>query len=82
MKARITEVIFLSPAVGKYGKYYTFKIGYDNKQAYFTSKLRQQLDFTAGKVCEFTEEKKKSKKGNPYIVITRIIKPISVTQVH
>lgn len=81
MKALITEVIFLSPAIGKHGIYYTFKIRYNNKEAYFLSKSRNQRDLIEGKECEFTEENKNSSEGNPYIVIARIDKPVNSRQI-
>ena len=80
MIALITEVAFLSPAIGKYGKYYTFKIKYNGREAFFTSQLEDQRYFVSGKRSEFIEYPKVSKNGNKYLIVKRIEKTISVTQ--
>ena len=69
MKAKITKVTFKKESDGKFGKQYSFEIEYDGKKAYYTSKSRDQKKFIEGQECEFNEEKRKSKAGNPYLVV-------------
>ena len=72
MKAKITKVTFNDEREGKFGKQYNFFIEYDGKKAYYTSKSKDQKKFIEGQECEFNEEKRKSKSGNPYLVVKPI----------
>jgi len=72
MKAIITKVTYKDERDGKFGKMYNFQIEYDNKTAYYTSKSKEQKKFIEGQECEFTEEKRTSKKGTDYFVVKPI----------
>ena len=72
MRAKITKVTFNDERDGKFGKQYNFFIEYDGKKAYYTAKSKDQKKFIEGQECEFNEEKRTSKTGNPYL----IVKPI------
>lgn len=75
MKAIITSIKFLKEQDGKYGKEYNFSVQYDNKTAYYTSKVNPQNKFTEGAENEFTEVESVSKKtGNKYFTIKPIQK--------
>ena len=72
MKAIIKKIDFLEEKDGNFGKQYNFRVSYDDKSAYYTSKQKEQQKFIVGEEAEFTEEKRSSKNGNDYY----IIKPI------
>ena len=72
MKAKITKVTFKEERNGKFGMQYNFEIEYDGKKAYYTSKSKDQKKFIQGQECEFDEEKRTSKAGNPYLVVKPI----------
>jgi len=76
MKELIQEVKFTKEGENKFGKYYTFIVKYDGKQAYYNSKSKDQKKFIAGQEAEFTEEEKTytNKQGNPGSYF--IVKPI------
>jgi hypothetical protein len=67
MKAIIKEVIFSKEGENKFGKFYSFKVKYDEKLAFYNSKDKDQKKFIAGQEAEFTEEEKiyKDNNGNP-----------------
>jgi len=77
MKAKIIEVTFSKEGENKFGKFYSFKVKYDEKVAFYNSKDKDQKKFIAGQEAEFTEEEKSytDKNGNPQTFW--IIKPIS-----
>jgi len=68
MKALITDVTFMKEYDSKFGKLYSFKVTYDGRSAYYSSKSKDQTKFVAGQEAEFTEETKTSQNGT-YIVI-------------
>ena len=68
MKALITNVTFTKEYDSKFGKLYSFKIEYDGRSAYYSSKSKEQTKFVAGQESEFTEETKTSQNGT-YLVI-------------
>lgn len=68
MKALITDVQFQKEYDSKFGKLYSFKVSYDGKTAYYSSKSKDQTKFIAGKEAEFTEEAKTTNNGT-YLVI-------------
>jgi hypothetical protein len=76
MKAKIIEVTFSKEGENKFGKFYSFKVKYDEKLAFYNSKYKDQKNFIAGQDAEFTEEQKTftDKNGNP--ASYWIIKPI------
>jgi hypothetical protein len=68
MKAIIKEVTFSKEGENKFGKFYSFKVKYDEKQAFYNSKDKDQKKFIAGQEAEFTEEEKTytdKNTGNP-----------------
>jgi hypothetical protein len=68
MKALITDVKFQKEYDTKFGKNYSFKVTYNGRTGYYSSKSKDQNKFVAGQEAEFTEETKTSEKGT-YIVI-------------
>lgn len=77
MEAVIQEVTFYKEKESQFGKMYTFKVKYDDKLAFYTSKSKDQNKFIAGQKAEFTEEEKgyKDKNGNP--ATFWVIKPVT-----
>lgn len=76
MKTLITDVKFLKEGQNKFGAYYSFKVSYDGKTAFYNSKYKDQKNFIAGQEAEFTEEERTYEKdGN--IGKFLAIKPIS-----
>ena len=73
MKAIINDVKFLKESESKYGLLYNFRIFYDDKQAYYSCKKREQDKFIIGQEAEFTEEEKEGSNG-AYLVIKPIQK--------
>ena len=71
MKATIENVEFVKEYTDKFGKKYSFRVTYDGRQAYYSSKSKDQTKFVAGQEAEFTEETRTGKNGS-YL----IIKPI------
>ena len=71
MKATIKNVTFSKEYQSKHGTLYAFKIQYDDKTAYYSSKSKDQKKFIKGQEAEFTEETRTGDRGE-YI----IIKPI------
>ena len=74
MKAFISKVTFLEEKPARFGggMEYSYRIEYDDKSAYYSSKKADQTYFVEGVETEFTEEERESKKGNKYY----IVKPI------
>jgi hypothetical protein len=72
MKELITEVKFQKEGTNKYGTFYSFKVSYAGRSAYYSSKKRDQTNFVEGQESEFTEEAKTSANGT-YL----IVKPIN-----
>lgn len=68
MKALITKVTFTKEYDSKFGKLYSFKVEYDGRSAFYSSKSKDQTKFVAGQEAEFTEETKTSTNGT-YLVI-------------
>jgi hypothetical protein len=68
MKAIITDVKFTKEFESKFGKLYSFKVSYDGRSGYYSSKSKDQTKFVAGQEAEFTEETKTNTNGS-YIVI-------------
>jgi hypothetical protein len=72
MKALIKSVKFQKEYDSKFGKMYSFKIGWDDETAYYSSKNQNQTYFVEGKEAEFSVEEKTSDKGK-----FKTIKPIT-----
>jgi hypothetical protein len=68
MKELITDVKFLKEGENKYGKYYSFKVQYNGRTAYYNSKRQDQTNFVKGQESEFTEETKTGTNGDYLIV--------------
>lgn len=58
MKAVIKDVQFHKEYESKFGVLYSFKILYDDKTGFYSSKYKDQNKFVKGRESEFTEEKK------------------------
>ena len=71
MKATITDVKFVKEYESKFGMLYSFKVSYNDREAYYSSKSKEQTKFVKGQEAEFTEETKKSQNGT-YLVIKPI----------
>ena len=63
MKAKIESVEFTKEYEGKFGTMYNFKIGYNGKIGYYTSKKKEQTHFVKGQEVEFEETEQKTEKG-------------------
>lgn len=72
MKALITKLTFKGEKAGKFGQEWNYEVEYDGKKAYFTSRSKDNIPFSEGVECAFTETQHTSKAGNDYY----IIKPI------
>jgi hypothetical protein len=68
MKELITDVKFQKEYENKFGKFYSFKVNYCGRSAYYSSKKKDQTTFVAGQESEFTEETKTSNNGT-YLII-------------
>ena len=63
MKAIIESVEFTKEFESKFGTLYSFRIGYNGKKAFYSSKKKDQTKFIKGQEAEFTEELMKTEKG-------------------
>lgn len=63
MKAIIKSVKFQKEYDSKFGKMYSFRIGWDDQTAFYSSKKQDQTYFVEGKEAEFNVEEKTSEKG-------------------
>lgn len=64
MKALITNVTFTKEFETKFGVLYGFKIEYNGKTGFYSSKKREQTKFIKGQESEFEEEIKQGKNGS------------------
>lgn len=80
MKALITDVKYHKEGQNKFGTYYSFKITYDGKTAFYNSKSKDQKNFIAGQESEFTEEERTYTKEDGTIGKFNIIKPMSANR--
>ena len=71
MKEVITSVEFIKEYESKFGTLYSFKVAYNGREAYYSSKSKEQTKFVTGQEAEFTEETKTGNKGS-YLVIKPI----------
>ncbi len=72
MKELITDVKFHKEGNNKYGAFYSFKVQYNGRTAYYSSKNKDQDKFIVGQEAEFTEEARTTDNGT-----FLIIKPIN-----
>jgi len=72
MKELITNVEFVKDFDSKFGKLYSFRVTYNGRQSYYSSKSKDQTKFVAGQEAEFTEETKTGKNGT-YLVIKPLL---------
>jgi hypothetical protein len=63
MKALIKNVEFNKEFETKFGTLYSFKVWYNDKWAYYSSKKKDQTNFVKGKETEFEEQLQKTEKG-------------------
>lgn len=77
MKALIKDVKFSKEGNNKFGPYFSFKVSYDGKTAFYNSKRKDQTTFVAGQEVEFTEEERTFKKDDGGTGKFLVIKPIS-----
>lgn len=77
MKTLITDVKFNKEGQNKFGAYYSFKVSYDGKTAFYNSKSKDQKNFVAGQESEFTEEERTFTKDNGDIAKYLIVKPLN-----
>lgn len=75
MKELINDVKFNKEYDSKFGKMYSFKVTYNGRTAYYSSKSKDQNNFIAGQEAEFTEETRTTDNGT-YL----IVKPIRGTK--
>jgi len=80
MKAIITDVKFQKEGQNKFGTYYSFKVSYDGKTAFYNSKSKEQKNFIAGQEAEFTEEERTYTKNDGTIGKFNIIKPFNANR--
>ena len=71
MKAVITNVQFIKEYESKFGTLYSFKVSYNDREAYYSSQSKEQTKFVIGNEAEFTEETRSNQKGT-YLVIKPI----------
>lgn len=64
MKAVIKSSKWLKEFETKFGIMHLHKVAYDDKEAFYTSKSKEQNKFVAGQEAEFEEEKKSGKNGD------------------
>lgn len=69
MKAVIKSVKYVKEYETKFGVMHSFKVTYDDKQAFYTCKTKEQSKFVEGKEAEFIEEVKTTKDGKEYLTI-------------
>lgn len=75
MKAKITGVEYKKEYTTKFGTMHLFKIEYDGKTGWYSSKSRDQKKFIGGQEAEFTETVSTNERGDDYITV----KPIYAT---
>lgn len=77
MRALITDIKFNKEGKNKFGPFYSFKVSYDGKTAFYNSKSRDQKTFVAGQEAEFTEEERTFTKDDGGQGSFRVIKPVN-----
>ena len=77
MEAIIKDVKFTKEGTNKFGTFYSFKVNYDDKTAFYNSKKKDQTNFVAGQKAEFTEEEITYTKQDGTTGKYLIIKPVT-----
>lgn len=72
MKAKIKAVEYKKEYTTKYGTMYLFRVDYDDKTGWYSSKSKDQKKFTGGQEAEFTETVSTNDRGEDYITIKPI----------
>jgi hypothetical protein len=80
MKAVINDVKFSKEGNNKFGPYFSFKVSYDGKMAYYNAKRKDQITFVAGQEAEFTEEERTFVKDDGSTGKFLVIKPINANK--
>ena len=80
MKALITNVTFSKEGKNKFGTYFSFKVAYDGKTAFYNSKSKDQKNFVAGQEVEFTEEERTFTKDNGDIAKFLVVKTMNANK--
>jgi hypothetical protein len=78
MKELINEVVFVKERSTPFGTLYDFKVKYDDKVAFYSSKSKDQKKFIPDQEAEFTEQEieyKDKKTGEPKMFLK--IKPLN-----
>lgn len=77
MKALITDIKFNKEGNNKFGPFFSFKVFYAGKTAFYNSKSRDQKTFITGQECEFTEEERTFTKDDGTTGKYLTVKPIN-----
>jgi hypothetical protein len=77
MKALITDVKFHKEGNNRFGPFFSFKVSYDGKTAFYNSKSKDQKNFVAGAEFEFTEEERTFTKDDGSAGKYLIVKPLN-----
>ena len=77
MEAIIKDVKFTKEGTNKFGPFYSFKVSYDDKTAFYNSKKKDQNNFVTGQKAEFTEEERTYAKQDGTTGKYLIIKPVT-----
>jgi len=77
MKAVIKDVKFSKEGKNKFGTYYSFKVSYDGKTAFYNSKSKDQKTFITGQEAEVTEEERTFTKDNGDHGKFLVVKPVN-----
>jgi hypothetical protein len=72
MKALIKNVKWIKEYDDKFGTKQLFKIEYDDKTGWYSSKSKDQKKFVTGQECEFTETFSKGREGQEVIYVKPI----------
>ena len=72
MKAKITKTRFIEEYENKYGQMFLHAITYDEKEALYSSKAKNQTNFIEGQECEFTETSKTNDRGETVFYVRPI----------
>lgn len=64
MRALITDVKFHKEGKNKFGPFFSFKVSYDGKVAFYNAKSKDQKNFIAGQEAEFSEEERTFQKDD------------------
>ncbi len=80
MKAIIKDVKFSKEGNNKFGPYFSFRVFYDGKTAFYNAKRKDQTTFIAGQEAEFTEEERTFTKDDGTTGKFLVVKPITANK--